>query len=399
MLAQYYSSRFHTQLRFAPLRFSVLGFEFCGGDELYIRALRNFVPTLRKEDLAIFWEFLEKECSLGGMSYGRKLKYVRTAKRILGLCSKPLSEIEVSDVENHFLWLKNNENYSNDTKKDYWNMFKKFVRCINSNLKFDKYKLQIKKKKKLPEDILSEEDIKNLIQNAETIRNKSLVHLLYESGCRVGELTGIRVKDLVFDDFGGIIRVDGKTGMRRIRLINSVPLLAQYLQEHKFRKDPNAPLFYRNDKKTKTFLTSRGVSFILRRSAKKSEIVKKIYPHLLRHSRATHLAKHLTEQELKVYFGWVGDSKMAATYVHLSEKDIEDKILQINGIIPKVENANGHTKPKKCPRCNNLNDYTAKYCFKCGVVMDIKESLDLPEKNDFEEFMVFYKKWKEKKIQ
>ncbi len=48
---------------------------------------------------------------------------------------------------------------------------------------------------------------------------------------------------------------------------------------------------------------------------------------MFRHSRLTHLAKILTEQELKVFAGWVQSSKMAGTYVRLSARDTDEAIL------------------------------------------------------------------------
>ena len=346
------------------------------------------------EDLGVIYDFLEKKLILEGIGIVRRLKYIRTFRRILRLLDKPLKNMNINDIERHFLWLKNSPNYSDETKGDYWNMVKKFIKYLHPKLDLSKYKLQLTKRTKLPEDILSIEDVTALIKYCESSRDKALIHLLYESGCRVGELTSLRVKDVSFDDFGAAIRVNGKTGMRRIRLVNSVPLIAEYLQLHKFRNEANAPLFYRMDRRTKTHLNSFGVNHLLKRVAEKAGISKRIYPHLFRHSRATHLATHLTEQELKIYFGWVGASNMASVYVHLSGKDIEDKILQINGVKPIKELANIETKPKGCARCKHDNDYTAKYCSRCGAVLDLKESLNLPQKDDFDDFMMFYEKWK-----
>lgn len=211
----------------------------------------------------------------------------------------------------------------------------------NPELDLTQYKLKTKKKRKLPGDILTEEEILRLIKFAKYARNKALISLLYESGCRIGELLNLRIKDISFDDYGAVIIVNGKTGMRRIRLINSIPLLAQYMEEHKFNDDLDAPLFYRMDKPAKVKLTEKGVNKISKDCAKEAGIKKRIYPYILRHSRATHLAKHLTEQELKIYFGWTGDSRMASVYVHLSGKDIENKILEINGI--KTNEINNNT--------------------------------------------------------
>ena len=71
----------------------------------------------------------------------------------------------------------------------------------------------------------------------------------------------------------------------------------------------------------------------IRRDTFENWIKKKIYPHLLRHSRLTELAKELTEQELKVFAGWVAGSNMAQIYVHLSGSDVSNKLLSNAGLI------------------------------------------------------------------
>ena len=207
---------------------------------------------------------MERECSKWGLCERRKIKYIRIIRKTLEfLGNRPLADFQQRDIETFFLWLKNNQRYSDETKEDYWNMFRKFSRWLNPELDLNSYKLRIKKKRKLPADILTEKEILKLVEAASSIRHKSIISLLYESGCRVGELIDLKIKDTDFDDYGAVIVVNGKTGMRRIRIINSVPLLAQYLQEHRFREDPNAPLFYRIDKHCKTKLSETTINKLL----------------------------------------------------------------------------------------------------------------------------------------
>ena len=66
-------------------------------------------------------------------------------------------------------------------------------------------------------------------------------------------------------------------------------------------------------------------------TAQKAYVGKKCNPDLFRHSRATFLSKHLTEAEMKEYFGWTQASDMAAVYVHLSGRDVDSALLRIAG--------------------------------------------------------------------
>ena len=71
--------------------------------------------------------------------------------------------------------------------------------------------------------MLSEEEIKKMIEACENPRDRALVASLYESGTRISELGNIKVKHVKFDHYGAVLMVDGKTGMRRVRIIFSSP--------------------------------------------------------------------------------------------------------------------------------------------------------------------------------
>jgi integrase/recombinase XerD len=104
---------------------------------------------------------------------------------------------------------------------------------------------------------------------------------------------------------------------------------------------------------------------------KKAGLHKRIYPHLLRHSRATELANFLTEAQMKELLGWVQGSDRASTYVHLCGRDVDGALLAANGITPDREDK----KPlalslAKCPRCGKGSGSNAQFCPVCGMVLD-----------------------------
>jgi predicted Zn-ribbon and HTH transcriptional regulator len=118
----------------------------------------------------------------------------------------------------------------------------------------------------------------------------------------------------------------------------------------------------------------------LKRIAEKAGIKKRIHPHLFRHSRSTHLAKHLTEAQMKQYLGWVQGSDMAAIYVHLSGRDVDNALLRMHGIVTD-ETKDVQMSPKQCNRCGTMNSPTTKFCSKCGLALDIKAALEIEEKS------------------
>ena len=113
---------------------------------------------------------------------------------------------------------------------------------------------------------------------------------------------------------------------------------------------------------------------LLKYAAQKAGIKKRIYPHLFRHSRATFLARHMTESQMKTYLGWVQGSDMAGVYVHMSGRDVDDTLLKIAGIEKrKPEKTDTKLEPMLCDRCKMSNPYTYKFCLRCGFILDDKE--------------------------
>ena len=236
-----------------------------------------------------------------------------------------------------------------------------------------------KGKKLLPADILSEDEIMKMLKATTNPRDKAIIALLFDTGMRVGELGGMRIKDVDLSKEPAHVVVNGKTGMRQIPIMFSVPYLAHYMNDMKSRK-PSDLMWETVGSWSNTgkIVDYNGIRQMLKRVGDTAKISKRIYPHLFRHSRASYYANKLTEQQLKAFFGWSGDSRMASTYVHLSGRDIDNAVLQANGMkVPEQE------KPKLtvklCQRCQFSNMFEATYCVRCGATMDISAAMNAHE--------------------
>jgi len=136
---------------------------------------------------------------------------------------------------------------------------------------------------------------------------------------------GLRIKNIIFDEYGAVLLVNGKTGFRRVRIIESVPLLKQWLKYHPFSKNQDSPLWFDKGK----FMLSDTSRKIIKRIAKKAGINKKIDHQLFRKSRATELSNYLTEPQLREFMGWSPSSTMPSIYVHLSRRDVDKAIIKL----------------------------------------------------------------------
>jgi len=234
----------------------------------------------------------------------------------------------------------------------------------------------------LPEHLLTEDEVKKLAEACQNQRDRALILVLYETGCRVGEILTLRVGDVQFDQHGAIMIVKGKTGPRRVRIIFSAKALTEWLNHHPAKRDLEAPLWTSfesaNSTKPLQYYAFRKMLSVM---AKRVGIGKRVNPHSFRHARASNLANVLTEAQMKEYLGWVGDSRMASTYVHLSGRNIDNALLKLNGIKTEDEvNSEEHKlRIKTCLRCQESNSPTSSFCARCGCPLDMKTAMQLHE--------------------
>jgi len=318
-----------------------------------------------------------------GFAEGLSVERVEHYLHILNKIAEKMKETNLAftdankdDIVKLVGWVERRE-ISDWTKHDYKVTFKKFYKWLKGDgettpVEVRWIKATKRKNNTLPDELLSEEDIEKLLEATRHPRDRALISVLYESGCRIGELLTLRIKHIKFNKHGARLIVNGKTGMRRIIIIASSPDLAAWLNVHPFKSDPNSPLWVGigtgNRDKPLKYPSARKM---LRVTAKRAGVVKKVNPHLLRHSRATFLAKHLTEAQLCEYLGWVQGSKMASTYVHLSGRDVDGALLKLYGFEDDVDvSDDDRLAPVRCPRCKELNSSGSRYCVRCSLPLD-----------------------------
>ncbi len=269
-----------------------------------------------------------------------------------------------------------NHNYTSETIKEYRKALRKFFKWLKGEdwpvlkvLKGDK------RENKKP-DVLTEEEIMKMIDCEEHPRNKAIIAVGYEAGLRIGELASLRIKNISWNIHGAKIKVSGKTGERQIPIIMAAPYLRRWLDLHPDRDNPEAYVFVGIGTRTLGKpLEYQMFRKIIKDAARKAGIKKRVYPHILRHSRATVLANYLTEAQMNEFFGWVQGSNMPRIYVHLSGRDIDKAINKIYGLEVEEEEKEKMAKPVRCPRCGYLNAPTDKYCGRCALILDEKERL------------------------
>ena len=179
-----------------------------------------------------------------------------------------------------------------------------------------------KKARKLPE-ILSPEEVISMLESPDTtkpagIRDKAILECLYGTGMRVSELTDLEKDRLYFEI--GFIRVIGKGSKERLVPVGE---FAQEALEHYI--EHVRPLFFKPEKadkaKNKVFLNQRGGALtrmsvwnIVQKAARDADIQKNVYPHIFRHSFATHLLEG--GADLRAVQEMLGHSSILTTEIY-----------------------------------------------------------------------------------
>ncbi len=184
----------------------------------------------------------------------------------------------------------------------------------------------------------------------------------------------------MFDKYGALVRVNGKTGERRIRLVESVPDLQLWLSMHPYKDDPDAMLWITTRQPYRP-LTQIGLDMLIRKYCRIARTGDSFGAHKFRHAQATEDAKHYPETTLRAKYGWSKDSDMPSIYVHQSARDTDGVILAHYGIKTDVDVAvMSPSLPKVCPRCKHSNSAMARFCMQCSAPLDAKAVMEIEVK-------------------
>ncbi len=182
-------------------------------------------------------------------------------------------------------------------------------------------------------DILSVEDIDSMIAaldpgKDETPRNHAIIETLYGSGLRVSELVELRMSRVNLDE--GYVIITGKGNKQRLVPLSpeSIRLIREYLpirERLKIKPDSSDILFLN---RRGGMMTRVMVFYVIRDSAAAAGIIKRVSPHTLRHSFATHLLEG--GANLRAIQEMLGHESIATTeiYIHLDRSRLRSELME-----------------------------------------------------------------------
>lgn len=182
-------------------------------------------------------------------------------------------------------------------------------------------------------DVLTVEEIDAMVdsidpEKEEALRNHAIIETLYGSGLRVSELTDLRLSRISLPD--GYMIVEGKGSKQRLVPVSptAVELITEYLEKRSQLniKPGNEDILFLNRRGAK--MTRVMVFYIIRDLAAMAGIKKKVSPHTLRHSFATHLLEG--GANLRAIQEMLGHESISTTeiYLHLDRSRLRSELLE-----------------------------------------------------------------------
>ncbi len=206
----------------------------------------------------------------------------------------------------------------------------------------------------------------------------------------------LNINNFVIDKYGGLIKVNGKTGIRSIRIVTSVTYVTRWLNDHPYKDNPEAPMWIGIDL-SHTFgnrITYAAFYKILEKRVKQAGITKRMYSHLFRHAEVTKLAGTLTEAESRMRHGWGKKSDMPTRYAHMNQQDLDDKILQHLGI--KTEEVK-EEHFKECVYCKINYPVEVRFCDTCSRPLDMQDALEMEKEAEEKTQAMMYEMMRKEK--
>ena len=255
-------------------------------------------------------EKFKTELKLRGFSDNTLKNYLFFFEKFLNTTSKKSEELTEDDAKSFLASMIDTKSRStlllaaSSLRFFYTNILKKNVDAINLP----------RRERKLP-NVLSKEEVKRLLESAETSKSKLIMSMLYSTGMRVSEIVNMKAGELNLEEKTGWVR-QGKGKKDRLFILSEklVVQIREFLELHK----NYAYLF-----SEKKHLTTRNIQKIVNHASKKAGIQKRVTPHTLRHSFATHLLEQGVD--IRVIQELLGHSSLSTTqvYTHVSAEEIK----------------------------------------------------------------------------
>lgn len=222
-------------------------------------------------------------------------------------------EIEITAIEQYIFWKIKKDKISASHQRIILASIAKFYELVVEKRINLKHLYPQRKEHKLP-NYLTFDEVKKLIEVTHNLKHKSVIMLLYSGGLRLSEVVKLKITDIDSNSMTITIRQAKGKKKRQVMLSESFLLI---FRQYYLKYQPSCYVF---EGQNNLQYSGRSIQQIVKQSALKSGINKKVSPHILRRSFATHLLEVGTDirsiQEL------LGHSYLNTTKIYIQLTDV-----------------------------------------------------------------------------
>lgn len=257
------------------------------------------------------------EMWLHGKARGTQKVYKRIANRFLSFVACDINQVKLEDCQS---FLRTVENLAPNTQKNYTAVLKSLLSFSHeigsSQFNVGKIIKMGKVRDCLNERIMSRDEISEIINNEQSLRNKLILKTMYNLGLRVSEVGSLKWGNIRLKPNGqATLSVFGKGNKTRVLILTK-----EFLAELSQLKKGGSDYIFISRKKGEL---SRNQIFNIVKAAGKRVGISDPSPHWYRHSHATHALAGAGENKLKLISDSLGHDSLTTTarYLHANPDD------------------------------------------------------------------------------
>lgn len=234
---------------------------------------------------------MAEDLKLRGLAAGTQEDYLMHSRLFLEWANLPAETMDEENIRQYLNYLISDKKLCVSTVNTY-NAALRFLFAVTMNRTLNYRQIpRLKQTRSLPE-ILTKNEVAQIFESANSLRNKAILMTIYGAGLRISEVCNLKVRDIDSESMRIFIHCS-KDGKDRYTLLSQINL--DILREYWKAYRPNHPDGWLFLTRIGTKLNDRTARDVFDSAVKRTSITKKITPHTLRHCFATHLLEAGTD--------------------------------------------------------------------------------------------------------
>jgi integrase len=347
-------------------------------------------------DFPGFLTFLQND----PMSDSRINRYLRTWKRFCKYTDWDIEEVDktkiaklVGDLSSDKITKSSGKPFASATKRELKKGIRKmyidYVETYRNELdvgndfrgeELINFDLAIDKNYTDSDRLPTPKTVKSLVENANKIRNKAYIMLLWSTGGRNGEILGLKWQDVDFSSkVGKVTFRETKTGGdHQVPMAEAYPFMKQHLENDPKSSEGDAFVF--RSVQSDTQLSGAGGANIITRTREDTDIASKIKtnPHAFRKGRTVFWIKEKqNEAWICKHMNWDPGTDVVAHYARVDDEAVENEVSRHLGLEENGEREESNMlTPAECHECRTINSFTSDICRSCGEALATGELVE-----------------------